>query len=163
MSAMILFIIAIAVPLLILFVFKVDAALIYLTLCMGYVLVQFIASDALSLVTAIYPNANQLSQSTVKLILLLTPSILTIIFMFHSVSGTKRVVNILPSVAVGLLLILLVQPLLPPNISHTLLSSNLWNQYQKLETFIIGGGTLLCLALVWTNKKPKHAKSHVKR
>ena len=122
MSALVLFIIALAVPLLILFVFRVDASLIYLTLCLGYVLVQFIGSDAISLLTAFYPNANQIGESTLKLFLLLLPAVLTIIFMFHSVSGTKRVVNILPSIAVGLLLILLIQPQLPQNISQTLVS-----------------------------------------
>ena len=157
MSALVLFIIALAVPLLILFVFRVDASLIYLTLCLGYVLVQFIVSDAISLLTAFYPNANQIGESTLKLFLLLLPAVLTIIFMFHSVSGTKRVVNILPSIAVGLLLILLIQPQLPQNISQTLVSSSLWNEYQKFQTLIVGGGSLLCLFMVWTNRKPKHA------
>ena len=163
MSAMLLFIIALALPIVLLYLFRIDAAIIYLTLCLGYVLVQFISSNAISLLTAIYPNAGQLGYSTIKIILLLTPSILTMVFMFHSIGGPKRLFNVLPSIAVGLLLILLLQPLLPGGINHTILASNYWTQYQKFETFIIGGGSLFCLALVWTNRKPKHAKSHAKR
>ncbi len=162
MSAVVLFIIALALPIVLLYLFKVDGAIIYFTLCMGYVLTQFISSNAISLLTAFYPNAGQLGYSTIKIILLLIPSILTMIFMFHSISGPRRLFNILPSIATGLLLILLLQPLLPENINHTILASNIWTEYQKFETFIVGGGSLFCLALIWTNRKPKHAKSHSK-
>ena len=162
MSAMILFIIALALPVALLYIFKVDASIIFLTLCMGFVLVEFIASNTISLITAFYPNAGQLGYSTTKIILLLLPSVLTMIFMFNSISGSKRLFNILPSIVVGLLLILLLQPMLPESINKTILASNYWAEYQKFETFIIGGGSLFCLALVWTNRKPKHAKSHAK-
>jgi len=160
MSALVLFILAIAIPVVLLFILKVDASMIYLSLCLGYVLVQFMSNDAVSLVSGIYPAASNLSGTTIKLILLFIPAILTMIAMFHSVAGPKLILNVIPSIACGVLLIALVVPQLPSSISSTMVNSSYWSQYGQLQTLLIGGGSLICLGFLWTNRKPKHRRSH---
>jgi hypothetical protein len=158
MSALVLFIAAIAIPVFLLYIFQVEASMVYLSLCMGYVLVRFMSPDAVSLISGFYPKETSLSMTTVKLILLLLPAVLTMVAMFHSVHGTKRIINIIPSAACGILLIALIEPQLPSNISTTMMNSNYWTQYSHFETLLIGAGSLVCLGFLWTNRKPKHSR-----
>ncbi|MDB5164966.1 MAG: hypothetical protein JWL89_592, partial [Candidatus Saccharibacteria bacterium] len=112
----------IAVPVIILMVLRINATLVFLSLCLGNVLVQFVAPDANSFMTlfsAHVPQGVDNGSSTVKVILLLLPAVLTAIFMIRTIRGNGRLIlNLLPSVGVGLLGGLLIVPLLSPGLSH---------------------------------------------
>src|SRR5258705_10570148 len=94
------------VPVLLLSFFKINATLVFLSLCLGDVLVQFVAPDAnsfLQLFSANIPQGVDTGNDTVKIILLLLPVILTAAFMIRTVKGTGRLLlNVLPAAGVGL-------------------------------------------------------------
>lgn len=150
-------------------VLRINAALVFLSLCLGDVLVQFVASDTNSFLnTFSSSHAAQTvasdGNSAVKLILLLLPVLLTAIFMIHTVRGSRLILNILPSAGVGLLGGLLVVPLLSAGLAHNILDSQLWSQAQRAQDLIVGMSALVCLLVLWLQRpktgEGKHGKHH---
>lgn len=158
----------VAIPAAVLMLLRINAALVFLSLCLGNVLVQFVASDASSWLTTFSGSHTTTvvttTNSNIKLFLLLTPAVLTAIFMIKTVSDTPRLVmNILPSVGVGLLGALLVVPLLSPDVSHNIIASSLWWNAQQTENVIVGGTAIICLVALWMQRpKAGHSKHHGK-
>lgn len=151
-------------PLVLLMLLRVNAALVFLSLCLGDVLVQFVASDAGNFLTM---HADQVPQQaanagndTIKLFLLLLPVVLTTIFMVRTIRGNARLLlNVLPSAGVGLLGALLVVPLLPAGLSHNIIGSSLWSQAQRAQDLIVGGSALVCMFVLWL-QRPKSGSGH---
>jgi len=151
-------------PVVLLMLLRINAALVFLSLCLGSVLVQFGAGDASSLLT---DHADQLPQQaanagsdTVKLVLLLLPVVLTLIFMIRTVSGSGRLLlNALPSIGVGMLGALLVVPLLPPGLSHNIVDSSLWEQVKRTQDIIVSASAVVCLLVLWM-QRPKTGGHH---
>lgn len=156
----------ILIPVVLLMVLRINATLVFLSLCLGDVLVQFVAPDAnsfLQLFSAHIPANADKGNDTVKLILLLLPVVLTAIFMIRTVSGkAKLALNLLPAVGVGLLGALLIVPLLPPGLSHNIVDSSLWAQVQKAQNLIVGTSALACLLVLWL-QRPQAGKRDKKR
>jgi hypothetical protein len=154
------------IPAAFLMLLRVNATLVFLSLCLGDVLVQFVAPDAnsfLQLFSAHVPASVDKGNDTVKIILLLLPVVLTAIFMVRTVRGSgKLLLNVLPAAGVGLLGALLVVPLLPPGLSHNIVNSSLWEQVQKAQNLIVGTSALVCLLVLWLQRpkagKDKHGK-----
>lgn len=151
------------VPAAALIFFRINATLVFLSLCLGDVLVQFVAPDANSffqLFSAKVPNGFDNGNDNVKLILLLLPVVLTAIFMIRSVHGKWRLLlNIFPSAGVGLLGTLLVVPLLPPGLGHNIIDSSLWSDLQRAQNLIVGHTALICLLVLWLQRPKKgHGK-----
>lgn len=156
-------------PVIFLLVLRVNATLVFLSLCLGSVLVQFVASDSDSITSWLATSkggaAIHIDDATLKLLLLLLPVALTSIFMIRTIRGNSRsALNILPALGVGLLGALLVVPLLPPGLSHNIIGSSLWDQLQKTQTLIVGATALVCLLVLWlqrpTTGEGKHHKKH---
>jgi hypothetical protein len=146
---------------------RINAALVFLSLCLGDVLVQFVAPDAntfLQLFSAHVPSGIDNGNDNLKLILLLLPVVMTAIFMIRTVRGTGRLLlNVLPAAGVGLLGALLVVPLLPPGLSHNIVDSDLWSQVQKAQNLIVGASALTCLLVLWLQRPQagaRHGKKH---
>src|SRR5580765_2533045 len=113
MSPELILIALMATPVVVLWLLRVNAALVFLSLCLGDVLVSFTAKDAVSIVSGASTSVHA-SDAVIRLGLLLAPAILTILFMIGTVKGKKRFLNILPAAGVGLLSALLVVPQLSP-------------------------------------------------
>src|SRR5262249_34149292 len=128
MSPLIIIGLLIALPLFITFVFRINGGVIFFSFFTGSVFVQFFFFYATQLVNSFLPRTNQdFSTSVVQLTLLLLPALLTMLFMRRSMTGTKTLVNIIPSAASGLLTALLVVPLLPPGTRYSLMGSDPWS------------------------------------
>lgn len=144
------------IPIVVLMFLRINASLVFLSLCLGDVLVQFVAPDANSffdLFSAHVPKGVDTGDNLIKLALLLLPVILTAIFMIRTVHGHPRLLlNILPSAGVGLLGGLLVVPLLPISLSVNIVNSPLWHQAQRAQDLIVGGSALICLMVLWLNR-----------
>jgi hypothetical protein len=154
-------------PVVVLVLLRINATLVFLSLCLGDVLVQFVAPDANSffqLFSASVPSGIDNGNDNLKIILLLLPVVLTAVFMIKTISGTTRLLlNILPAAGVGLLGALLIVPLLPPGLSHNIVDSNLWNEVQKAQNLIVGTSALVCLLVLWLQRPHagrKHGKKH---
>jgi len=155
------------VPVVVLMLLRVNAAIVFLSLCLGAVLVQFTANDANDFLTTFSSSHTVTSVTTtnsnIKIALLLLPVILTTIFMIKTIHGKSRLLlNILPAVGVGLLGALLVVPLLPPDMAHDIIDSSLWSEVQKAQALIVGSSALVCLLVLWL-QRPKtggHKRKH---
>lgn len=159
----------IIVPIVVLMALRINSTLVFLSLCLGNVLTQFVADDAswlMSLSSSKVPQAGSLTESTIKLTLLLLPVVLTAVFMIRTVRGSgKLVLNALPSAGVGLLGALLAVPFLPTATAISITSSSLWLEVTKLQDLIVGASALLCLFVLWlqrpkTGGDGKHGKHH---
>ncbi|HSX46241.1 MAG TPA: hypothetical protein VLG27_04560 [Candidatus Saccharimonadia bacterium] len=162
---------AIAVlPVVVLMVLRINASLVFLSLCLGSVLVQFVAKDTSDFLTLhadqVSGNISNAGSNTIKLVLLLLPVTLTAIFMIRTVNGhAKLALNALPAVGVGLLGALLVIPLLPPGLSHNIVRAPLWSDVTRAQDLIVGASALVCLLVLWlqrpkAGKHDKHGKKH---
>lgn len=155
------------VPALLLMLLRINAALVFLSLCLGNVLVQFVASDASTWLTTFSSSHTTTvvttTNSNIKIALLLLPAVLTAIFMIHTVKDNVRLaMNLLPAAGVGLLGALLVVPLLSPNLSHDIIASNLWWQAQQSQNVIIGLSAVVCLVVLWMQRPTSGGHKHKK-
>ena len=160
---LIIFGILVLVPIAITVVFRINAAVLFMSLCVGEVMVQYMATDANSLINTLTSahGSNQIADSTVKLILLLIPPVLTALFMFHSVhGGAKAILNIVPAIGIGLLTALLVKPLLSSSYQNTLERSSLWHQFSQAQDLVVGVSALLSLLFLWLQRQGSHDSGH---
>ena len=164
MDPLIILIVLLVVPLLLLMALRINAALVFLSLCLGNVLVQFIGPDAVTILTsgaARTPGTVPVSQSYVNIALLLLPVVLTMIIMIHSVRGrAKLAFNVLPAIGVSLLGVLLAVPLLPSGVTNSITELPLWRELENLQTLILSVSTLLCLLFLWMQRPKAHPEGH---
>jgi hypothetical protein len=155
------------VPIVILMLLRINAALVFLSLCLGNVLVQFIAPDANSFLTLfsahVVPKGADTGNNMIKLALLLFPVVLTAIFMIRTVRGRMRLfLNVLPAAGVGTLGALLVVPLLPAGLSHNLVHSSIWTHATRAQDLIVGASALVCLFVLWLQRPKTGSEKHEK-
>jgi hypothetical protein len=150
----------ILIPVILAFVLKVNGAVLFMSLCVGSVLVRYAGNDVISFVTTMSPHANQFSQSTLKLSLLLAPAVISFIFMFHSVKGFSAVLNILPALGSGLLMVILIEPLLSVSEQITLTSTSLWQNVIQAQTLIVLSGAVISLLFLWIKRFNHQGGSH---
>lgn len=153
----------ILLPVIILMLGRISASLVFLSLCLGNVLVQYVGPESSNFVNLLTPQVQDIVNPTdnnIRLFLLLTPVVLTSIFMIKSVHGSlKMILNILPAAGVGLLGALLVVPLLPSGISSDILNSDIYSQIKKAQIIIVGGSAVVCLLFLWMQRpKGGHGK-----
>ncbi len=168
MSPVIILAALVVVPIVLLMLLRVNAALVFLSLCLGSVLTTFLgpdANDMLGLMSSHTSSNLTTSQTTAQILLLTIPAVLTIIFMIKSVpKGFKLIFNLFPAIGVGLLAALLVVPLLPHGLAEQIMLNPHWLQAQKVRDLIVGVSALLCLfALLSLRPKHGHDEKHGKK
>jgi hypothetical protein len=146
-------------PVLIIMILRINATLVFLSLCLGDVLIQFVAPDAKNFVKLFAGQNSQLSSlvsNNIKVVLLLLPVVLTAVFMIRSIKGhAKLLLNLFPAVGVSLLAALLIVPLLSASMRHSIVGSEYWAQIQRAQDLIVGLSSIICLLVVWL-QRPKH-------
>lgn len=153
-------IIGVVVVLAALVVLRINAAMVFLSLCLGYVLVQFVANDADSFVMFISPNRDSLTASSIRLILLFAPAVLTSLITLGSMRGKARpVLNVLPALGATALLFLFLVPQLPSGLTHTIQQSMVWEYFVRAQAACIGGGAFVSMFMLWS-QRPKHSNKH---
>lgn len=151
----------VAVPILLLFFLRVNAAFVFLSLCLGNVLVQFAGTDAASIVAGA-STSSYATTSTIRLALLVAPAVLTIIFMMGTVKGNRKYFNLLPAAATGLLVALLAVPLLSPGLMHDIQTLGAWQSVQQVQSGVVAASTLVCLVFLWSSRPKGHDEKHKK-
>ncbi len=165
MNAQIILIAMLAAPVAALMILRVNAAQVFLSLCLGSVLVQFLASDAAAIVSSPVAQSTGApsSQSFVNLGLLLLPVVLTTVIMIRSIkSNAKLAYNLLPAIGVGALGTLLAVPLMSAGLTAEIIQLPLWAKLQSLQTLIIGVTTLLTLLFMWMQRPKHHSEEKAK-
>jgi hypothetical protein len=137
------------VPALLLVVLKANGGVAFLSLCLGNMLVTALGSDVSDLLASFSPGNTLLIDQWTKVVLLLVPFVVTMLFTKGSVaSGAKLLFNIIVSLACGALLISLVMPLLPSDLQNSLKDEPLWQQVNSLYTAIIILGAITSMAML---------------
>jgi len=145
-----------AAPVFVLTFLRVNAMLVFLSLCLGSVLVQFVGEEAANTI-GIMMSDGTTNHQLVSLFLQFTPAVLTTVFMIRTVKGkTKQFLNFLISIAVGSLIMLLAEPLLPGNLQSALTDSEVWLYLQKLQVLIITLGAIFSLLFLWMQRPKAH-------
>lgn len=154
--------VALTVPTIAIAVLRINAAMMFLSVCLGAVLVQYVGPQANELIRLFVPRAGSVSASTLNLILLLAPVAMTGVVTVFSVHGRMRVlVNLLPAVACASLVVLLAVPMLPANVSFAFTDEKIWNILSKSEALVIGAGGVMSLFFLWTQRR--NFRQHDKR
>ncbi|HET8991786.1 MAG TPA: hypothetical protein VFN31_02000 [Candidatus Saccharimonadales bacterium] len=155
------------VPAIILFWFRINASIVFLSLCLGSVLMQFVSPDAhqfLALFSAHVPKGVDAGSSSIKIFLLLLPPVLSAVMMLKTVKGSNKYLNVLPALGVGILAALLLTPLLSSHLSNSIISSKAWTPLKTNQGAIVGVSSIVCLVTLWiqgpksTHEKSKHSK-----
>lgn len=147
-------------PVVLLMLLRVNAALVFASLCVGYVLAQFLGSDTQSFADLFISHGASVSAAVMKLVLLLLPAALTTLFMIGTVKKSRLVLNLLPAIAVGCLVALLVPPVLPTGAFHSLTDTSLWAHASRLQPAIVGAGALITMFFLWAQRPKRHAEEH---
>ena len=149
---------ALAIPAVVMAFLRVNGAMVFLSLCLGAVLVTSVASEANDMIHLFIRSAGDISTSTIQLILLLGPAVATTVFTVFSVHGRmKRLLNLLPATAACLLAVLLAAPLLPPDVKAAFGHPTAWDVLSKSQALVVGVGALMSLTFLWTQR---HGSGH---
>jgi hypothetical protein len=70
------------------------------------------------------------------------------IFMMKSAHGGKYSINLLPSAAVGILLVITVVPLLPVSTSVKIMNSSLWQDVVKYQGVLVAASAVIVTVLL---------------
>lgn len=152
--------IIILLPLVALYFLKANAAPVFFGLCLGYVLLNFDSHNASTLASSHSPV--KLSSMAVNLALLLIPALVTLISQIGSVKHNNRYTNLLPALSVGVLAALLIIPLMPGSIAHSIYATSLWPKLTQYRAAIVGVGALITILFFWLNSKRKEEKHKAK-
>ncbi len=146
----------IASPLLLTFLLKSDAALGFLVLCLGFVLSTSVIGDLKHLLSE---SNLTVTESTLGLILILTPFILTMLMTRKKAGkGFKFFLHMLCAASAGGLLALSMGPVINTSSLINLFDSQLWKQLDNFQSAIIGVGAITSLMLIWTKAAKKSGK-----
>ena len=159
MTGLLWLLVLVLLPLILLFILRANAAAVYLSLCLGFVLYFFDSHNA-STAAGSLPVHLKSTSLAVNLLLLLGPAVLTMLFMLHSVHGSKKKLNLIPAAFCGLFTALIVVPALPPSIANGILSTSYWHNLSKYQGAVVGIGAVVALAFFWLFSKKKEAKKH---
>lgn len=141
-------------PAVLFFILRVNAALVFLSLCLGSVLVQFVGPDAQSFV-GLFTTAKPVSDATVSLGLLFLPAICTTIFMIRTIRGkTRAILNVIPSLAFGVVGFLLAEPLLSGGLQSTIATTTVWSDLLHAQDLAVGVSAIIALLFLWL-QRPK--------
>ncbi|HKR82459.1 MAG TPA: hypothetical protein VJR27_05700 [Candidatus Saccharimonadales bacterium] len=146
--------IALFAPAVVLTLLGINAAVVFLSLCLGEVLVKYVAADALSGMTTLSPHMSDLSKTMVQLGFLFAPAIATSLIMIGSVKGKmRRLVNIVPGFGVGLLIVLIGVPLFTPGLRAAIQAGSFWRELSRAQALVVGLTALISLLFLWSQRR----------
>ncbi len=147
---------AIGLPIVLLVLLRTNAAVVFLSLCAGSLLVRF-AGDEAGLVGSVVSNNSLVVSQYAQVALLLLPAVLSAIILTKSMRGPKGIINIVPAVAVGLVGVLLAVPLLPLQPQNAISGVSGWESLEQNKQMVVIGSVLVSLVVLWF-AKPIHGK-----
>lgn len=154
----------IAAPFLVLTALRVNAAFVFLSLCLGEVLVQFVSNDVSSFMQVFTARVSPIGNSTMQLVLLFAPAVLTTVVMLFSMRGrTRMLLNALPAAATSLFAALLAVPLFAPGLRQGVEAESAWQQLSRAQSLVVLLGAVLSLLFLWSARKRQKATEDRKR
>ena len=157
MTPLVLILIMMGLPVVILVALRINAAIVFLSLCLGSVLERFVGNDAHSFMS-LFSASKTFSDSYVSLGLLLIPAIFTMLIMIATVRGKVRfMLNVLPALAVGVVGLLLAEPLFSPGLRGAVDATSLWHELTRAQSLVVGSSTLISLLFLWLQRPKRNS------
>ncbi len=145
-----------AAPVIILTFLRINAVMVFLSLCLGQMLVTYVAKDPASFIAFIAPHGGTTNTAAVEVAILFAPVVLTSVMMLFSVHGRLKVLlNMLPASGVGALMALLAVPLLMPGLRGAIEAEPLWQQLERLQPVIVGITAIISMTFLWFQRRKK--------
>lgn len=144
--------IIVGLPILLLSLFRTNAATAFLALCLGSLLGTYVVGDLVNMLRGYVAPNSQVTESVVALILLWLPVVAVLFFMMGTISAKQRALNLLPALAVGLVGALLSVPFFTPEAQVTIMLSDAWNWLESYQALIVAAGTVVSLVLLRMRK-----------
>ena len=151
------------VPTILIMLARTKAALIFMALCVGAVLSNYVGDTALDMVQMFVRSYDQTTASIVQIGLLLFPVLLTLLFLSRTLSKSKLFMNLLPALLTGIAVLFLVVPLLPPGTSGSIYATDVWNQLSAYQAALLSAAALLSLAQLWATGHSNRIKDKSKK
>ena len=147
-------------PVVILSLFRVNAAIAFLALCLGSALSGYVASDTVEMLRGFIAQTPELNNMIISLLLLWLPVLVIAIFMLNTISKKQVIINMLPAVMVGLFGLLLSVPFLTPDLNAAISGTNIYQQILSYQAVVVAAGTVVSLVFLRMRKKSvdKHSK-----
>ncbi len=156
MSPLVLLALMAAIPVIVLMVLRINAAIVFLSLCLGSVLVRFVGGETKSMVN-LFAGSKVLSNTNVSLALLLLPAVFTAAVMIGTLRGKMGLLlNLLPAISAGLLAVLLAEPILSPGLRGSIGATAVWHDVVRAQVLVVGIGSFVSLLFLWM-QRPKRS------
>ncbi len=144
---------------LLLFLIRTNSATVFLTLCSGIVLLKFVGEDANLVLNSTFPHQGGVLTSALNITLVVLPALIATFLLRKRSTGPKVVLNLLPSVLVGLLVALSVIPLISVTTRDNIMHTQAWTFLDAMQGFIVSSGVFVSLLFMKsTHKKPETGK-----
>lgn len=154
--------IVVGVIALLLLVFRINASIVFFSLCAGSVLNNQVGGEASLFISSFIKNGDT-SRAITSIGLILLPAIFSALIVRKSISANKLLANIVPSIAAGCLVVLLLVPFIPGGLQNQLTDSISWEYLERFEPLVLVIGMLSSVLLLWLSKdKTKKDKKHKK-
>lgn len=163
MNPLILLVLIGLVPVVMIVLFRVKAAFVFMSLAVGVILSNYVGDTALDMVQTFVRGYNATTQSVVQLGLMIVPVLLTLLFLNRSLSSSKTIINIFPALLTGVTILFLVVPLLPPGTANGVYGTSIWMQLNPYQAALISGGALISLVQLWASGQGSKEKGKKKK
>ena len=150
--------ILILLPAVLTYFLKSNAAVGFLALCGGFAAITLSGSDIEHLIGQ--TKITSLTSNNVDLALLVVPLLFTLLLTYGSISSKSgRYFSIIPAVCAGCLLAIVAAPMFSNALQMNVTDSNLWKNLKDLQSYVVAGGLIASLLLIWIGGFG-HARSH---
>lgn len=141
---------------------RTNAAVCFLALCAGGVLVEYSGTNV-SLIASSLSSGYQYAPNIARILLLLLPMFVCALFLRGQLPKALVPLGFIPAVATSLLALLLIIPLLPEHVSNSVVSTETWTVVTQYQELTVGVGVVMSVVLLVTMSKrthDKHKKKH---
>lgn len=152
------------IPLIIIAVFTIfllflrtNAAVCFLALCAGSVLVEFSGTNVALIASSLSSGAS-FAPHAAEIALLLVPMLVCAIFLRGQLPKPMVILGFFPALATSLLALLLIVPLLPDDVASKVVSTETWSVITQYQELTVGVGVTMSVVLLAMMAKRSHDK-----
>lgn len=142
-------------------VMRVNSVAIFLTLIAGALVSKLVASDMTQIVNS-FINTGMPMSSIVQIFLLVIAPFVLLLGLKGSVGVGGIVLQIVPAVAAGVLLVYFATGMLPYDTQQKIVDSNLYGYVSPYFALAAAAGLFASVLSLWASK-PKHHDKHSKK
>lgn len=149
-----------AVPFILVLFFRSNAAIVYLSVCVGVVLQNVFGPDAHMILDAIVPRGSSLYGQGLDIFLVGAPALAATLLLRKKAKGFKFIMGIVPAVCAGLIIALSTVQYVSPLGRQAIYRTVFWKNLSEFKGPVVLLGTISSLALL--KPSPKHDESSKK-